>query len=303
MMNIDKTNSTWINNASHGPSDTRAIIQPKNRLQIKALRAHLQQAAHNYANAMLNKKIDKPCATPMSMIYGFRGIRNLAREPGSVKFTVDLLNLALSVTPHQLSQDKLGEIEKGLVASERNLQKFAALTGMDQQAANDLLQSWSSYLKTEYDFISIKSLLKRKSRKYQKTLDYVAYTACKNFSLGSPVDPAILSAIKPVFREFLRHGDKMGFAAIARLPDSAIYYVAYIIITLFFRRTSKLALKWSYERNIPVIFDINFTPKEAYQSNPGQYQPITYSEYRFYKKHHFTHVTERPVHGDAKPAT
>ena len=66
-----------------------------------------------------------------------------------------------------------------------------------------------------------------------------------------------------------------------------------IVNSIFFRKTSKLALKWSHENNIPVNFDMDFTHKAALKKNRQAYQPITFSEYKYFTKNQFENVKER----------
>jgi len=47
---------------------------------------------------------------------------------------------------------------------------------------------------------------------------------------------------------------------------------------------------------VPVIFDVHFNYAEAHDKTVSGYRPITYSEYKFYKKYPFTHVMERRQH-------
>ncbi|TKI06355.1 hypothetical protein [Martelella alba] len=237
-----------------------------------------------------------PFSMPVVMAYGFNNVRNLANRDGKAKFTIDLLNRALNISHRNLSHRVIMDIWRGIRLQKTAVDRFAGVTGIDQQTAKFLLQSWADCLRDEYHFISIQNVLNKKTTKYDLSrLETVHYLCVKNFPGAACIEPAILNQLAATFQEFIKHGDYSGFHALARCDSSIKMASSSIISTLFFRRTSKLALKWSHDNAIPVNFDRNFSYKDAQRKSMKNYRPITFSEYCFYRKNRFNNVTEWQV--------
>ncbi|TCL04258.1 hypothetical protein [Sodalis ligni] len=233
---------------------------------------------------------------PVALMYGFMGVRDLERADGVDKITVDLLNRALMLAHGNLSSNKILEIQKGIKVRGSAVRQFAQTTQIDDETARYLLRSWSAYLQREYDFISLQSALRKRVAKH--TLSNRENFKClvkKNHAVGPKLDSNELKDIRFLFDKFMILGDTEGFIALQNYKSPNKERIAGIFSSMFFRRSSKLGLKWSKENNISVIFDMDFTPKQAFKKNRNSYQPITFSEYKFYKKNHFENVTERPL--------
>ncbi|XBS70741.1 hypothetical protein ABK905_06365 [Acerihabitans sp. KWT182] len=251
-------------------------------------------------------KADEPCAavaiggdTPhkrasIRLMYGFKGVRDLAPPGTGDKFTVDLLNRALSLSHANLSHEKMSEIRQGIKVRNSAVRQFALTTRIDDTLARELLLSWSSWLKKEYDYISIQSaLIKRLAKGRLSKYDNFKYLAAKNNAMELKVSAIAFQNLMPIFDRFINHGDDEGFIALQRCMIPERTQLSGIVTSIFFRRTSKLGLIWSQENNIPVYFDVDFTLKEASKKHRASYLPITFSEYKYYKKNQFSHVTER----------
>ena len=245
----------------------------------------------------------KPCPcvsgishAPVTLVYGFKNIRNLDNIEGTVKFTIDLLNMALQISHRNLSHWVMNDIWRGLQFESSTADNFALMTGIDRTTTGWLLKSWADCLRSEYGFISIQEALQRKMLKYDFSCsETIKYLAVKNSLFPSRLNGVALNNTKAIFNVFIKYGDSLGFYKLGRCNPSVREEVTGIITTLFFRRISKLALKWSHQNGIPVIFDMNFTYKEARRKSMKDYRPITFSEFCYYKKNNFSNVTESQV--------
>ncbi|WP_213993418.1 hypothetical protein [Sodalis sp. dw_96] len=239
---------------------------------------------------------------PVALMYGFVGVRDLAQTNDVHKITVDLLNRALMLSHGNLSHAKLIETQKGIKVRDSAVVQLAKVTRIDDGIAGQLLHSWSAYLKNSYDFISIQSALKRRfAKRTQSKCDNLKYLAIKNYALESKITSATIAGAMFIFDKFDRFGDEEGFKALERLQSPQKEQIAGIVGSMFFRRTSKLGLLWSKENDIPVYFDMDFTHKQAFKKLRNTYQPITFSEYKYYKKYRFDNVTERRFFSQEPP--
>lgn len=294
METVYKTESYVINRFKVTPSEDRPVDGSEISSKQSRIAGELVKVNNESFPVAAGKPDAIPRRTAVSLIYGFKGIRDLAPGKGEIKITVDLLNLALAISHQNLSQSKISEIKQGIRVKDIRAETFSVTAHTDNVTARRLLESWSAYLKREYNFISIQSVLKKRLEKTALSRDEnLKYTASKNHALDSKINSTTMEKVSYIFSQFIECGDEIGFAALEHGKFPELYHVSYIISNIFFRRISKLALMWSCENDIQVKFDMDFTPEDVFEKCRRSYYPITYSEYKFYKKHHFEHVTER----------
>lgn len=245
---------------------------------------------------------DKPNSAIFSkdsvvLVYGFYTDRkyNNSSAIREKKFIIEQLNMALGI--NFLNAHLIEKLQNGIEIENFNIDLFSKETGIEKTISRELLTSWSTFLKEHYDFISIQSYLKRKYQKYDDV--FAEYVLRRNHpTLQNTQTLPKLDEAKSLFSIFSEHGDQQGCAKTeatyipieAYTEDKGIVGTA--LDNAFFRRTSKLALIWSHQVGISVIFYISFFSRQAEDKVKNTYRPITYSEYHFFKQQKLNHVTE-----------
>lgn len=244
-----------------------------------------------------------PLNKQVALVYGFEQARNLSDGDGVKKFTIHELNDALAIDYISLDHEKILNIQQGITVNDAMIDRFFMKTGIAPNLGKELLLSWSLYMREHYEFISVKERLERKTSKCgDRCLGCLEFTLKKNNTFKKDLTPQLMDAAKDNAIAFLQHGDVAGFNAL-RVDDlNNAIFVDSVVKTLFFRRLSKLALKWSNKELIAVNFDVSFSDTDAIEGDRSRYRPITFSEYKYFKKNDLDNVFVRTVHIDAARA-
>lgn len=301
-MLINNCNSSVIiskEDSAHGPKnddhDATKII------------ATLNYAGNNGLTPPVMKEGNIQSTKCVEMVCGFADSRNLDAKEGVKMFTVDHLNYALRISYEKFDGKIVQDIQRGIIIDHSMVDKFNTSTRIDLTLSRQLLQSWSLYLRDHYDFISIKkALLKRAAKCITPCGGCFEYLLSKNNAHKLKLSSSLKQAFRQVFTAIMENEDVSGLKILENFRPQKKIKLFSILKIIFFRRTSKLALKWCNEQRLSVNFDADFEHDAAMEAIPSGYRPITFSEYKFSKKKNFNNVFIRSlynVYHETSPST
>lgn len=226
----------------------------------------------NFYRAFRNSPVvfsDPDGRAPATLLYGFtkQRIPYLKEHRSTLSelplFTIDQLNAALSL-PDWLDEDFPGMIKSLRNRSDpknremrENLKKAPAVlaghTGMSETEVTRHLESWRNYLSLHADSLSISSLLKfdRLRQGEVESVDHHIYSFINKNLNDTVVDKETVSGIKEAlwFLSTMKTPEEVLPGMMEELDD-----LPSILFNAFFRKTSKLALDWAQEQDIPTEF-------------------------------------------------
>ncbi|PHM60376.1 hypothetical protein [Xenorhabdus ishibashii] len=209
---------------------------------------------------------------------------------------------------------------------EENKEKFKKNKDIyiNYDLSENLLERWLKYIYEHRDKLSIqKSLEKKRTRSPQKyKIEFLNKNMKSNVERSDY--EAFFKIIGEIFNEFIQHGDKAGFKFLVALSEDDTYknkkFIIYInacFVKAFTRKMSKLALDWVNEetefgKQNSIINSMRFITDyiddtrddnqrmsldntETYKNRKNlsydtigySYYPITFSEYRYFKKQNY----------------
>ncbi|NDL64103.1 hypothetical protein [Acerihabitans arboris] len=288
-----KSNAVLINNP---PANQLTDVDKHPGRAAADMANEINYTANNKLAPASVKTVKRPLNKRVALVYGFAYARNFDDRDGIKKFSIDQLNHALGITYKRLNHNKIKKIQRGINVDKIMIKKFLQPTGIKTALAEELLRSWSRYLSENYEFLSIKSRLETKTAKcVQQCRGCLEYTLIKNNILDLYITPTLKNRAMEVFIMFLRKNDAAGFKTIRDGGGKIFHPLDSVVKTIFFRRASKLALKWSSELKIAVMFDASFAHDSAMTPSRTGYRPITFSEYKYSKKNNLDNVFVRSV--------
>ncbi|WP_369788778.1 hypothetical protein [Rouxiella sp. WC2420] len=209
-----------------------------------------------YKNKSMPSASTSAQAKPIKLFYGMEAARGdyehkYKNQHGNLNnlrwIRIDNLNASLGLSPDKLmTTNIIDDLKKGINVGAINatdlMQEYRWLTLVE---ATDLLKSWSSFLKKNYDYLSF-------SRMDKTVLDFLGKnTDSTNMGingLNTNNYEMIFDNLKTAFKSSNKYGHKVMRKLIydhQHIRRRSVDHVTNAFINAFFRKTSKLGLDWA----------------------------------------------------------
>ncbi|EMG7889748.1 RHS repeat protein [Enterobacter hormaechei] len=262
-------------------------------------------------NPVTMKDVDGLESESFSLVYGMEDVRFDYYKTNHKKFNlirIDAINDALGITPEKISYDLMNQIKKGIKVTDSAIKEIKKENiNLSDGKAKEILKSWSTHLKKNFDYISISKNIRKKSKKGELLNTILKnYRGENMFYSRGKLESSAVSTVDKMTSDFINKNDANGFKQLTAGWDGGDVWekgISDAMVSMFFRKTSKLGLNWAFSNKSSVTgvhfltyslrgefseYELDHKPWKNIQDSRAWgnelFSPITFSELRHAKR-------------------